>query len=74
MAPRPRYHGYDDKKNTDDNLDFSEQWIRAVHRALKSTCSFYSAALLDRQYVGIDQSQKYVNFARKRLKHAQTLP
>src|SRR5882672_2430185 len=28
-----------------------------------------SAALLDRQYVGIDQSKKYVGFANKRLKH-----
>jgi site-specific DNA-methyltransferase (adenine-specific) len=29
-----------------------------------------SAALLDRQYVGIDQSKEYVEFARKRLQHA----
>jgi site-specific DNA-methyltransferase (adenine-specific) len=29
-----------------------------------------SAALLDRKYVGIDQSKEYVDFARKRLQHA----
>ena len=29
-----------------------------------------SAALLDRKYVGIDQSKEYVDFARKRLEHA----
>src|SRR5204863_5243057 len=29
-----------------------------------------SAALLGRQYVGIDQSEEYVSFARKRLEHA----
>src|SRR5207245_5093447 len=28
-----------------------------------------SAALLDRQYLGIDQSKEYVGFAKKRLKH-----
>jgi DNA modification methylase len=29
-----------------------------------------SAALLDRKYVGIDQSEEYVGFARKRLEHS----
>jgi site-specific DNA-methyltransferase (adenine-specific) len=29
-----------------------------------------AAALLDRQYVGLEQSEKYVDFARKRLEHA----
>ena len=29
-----------------------------------------AAAMLDRQYVGIDQSEEYVGFARKRLEHA----
>jgi site-specific DNA-methyltransferase (adenine-specific) len=29
-----------------------------------------SAALLGRQYVGLEQSEKYVDFARKRLEHA----
>jgi DNA modification methylase len=29
-----------------------------------------AAALLDRKYVGIDQSEEYVGYARKRLAHA----
>jgi DNA modification methylase len=29
-----------------------------------------SAALLGRKYVGIDQSEEYVGYARKRLEHA----
>ena len=29
-----------------------------------------AAAMLERQYVGIDQSEEYVNHARKRLAHA----
>jgi len=33
-----------------------------------------SAALLERQYVGIDQSEEYVGFARKRLEHALQQP
>jgi site-specific DNA-methyltransferase (adenine-specific) len=33
-----------------------------------TTC--VSAALLNRQYVGIDQSEEYVGYARKRLEHA----
>jgi site-specific DNA-methyltransferase (adenine-specific) len=37
------YHGYNDKRNADDYLKFSEDWIRAVHRALKPTGSFYLA-------------------------------
>jgi site-specific DNA-methyltransferase (adenine-specific) len=37
------YHGYDDKLKTEDYLKFSEDWMRAVHRALKPTGSFYLA-------------------------------
>jgi site-specific DNA-methyltransferase (adenine-specific) len=37
------YHGYDDKRKTEDYLKFSEDWMRAVHRALKPTGSFYLA-------------------------------
>ncbi len=37
------YHGYDDSRKTEDYLKFSEDWMRAVHRALKPTGSFYLA-------------------------------
>ena len=37
------YHKYDDRKKTDEYLDFSERWMRAVHRALKPAGSFYLA-------------------------------
>ncbi len=38
-----RYHGYDDSLKLDDYLQFSEDWIAAVHRALKPTGSFFLA-------------------------------
>jgi site-specific DNA-methyltransferase (adenine-specific) len=37
------YHGYDDKLKTDDYLKFSHDWMKAVHRALKPSGSFYLA-------------------------------
>ena len=37
------YHGYDDEKDVDEYVDWSEKWMRAVHRALKPTGSFYLA-------------------------------
>ncbi len=37
------YHGYEDKKNVDEYVDWSEQWMAAVYRALKPTGSFYLA-------------------------------
>lgn len=37
------YHGYNDKRNTDDYLQFSEDWMKAVWRALKPSGSFYLA-------------------------------
>lgn len=37
------YHGYDDSKKTEDYLQFSEDWMRAVHRSLKPTGSFFLA-------------------------------
>jgi site-specific DNA-methyltransferase (adenine-specific) len=37
------YHGYDDEKDVEEYLKWSERWMRAVHRALKPTGSFYLA-------------------------------
>jgi site-specific DNA-methyltransferase (adenine-specific) len=37
------YHGYNDQKNDKEYLDFSEEWIKAVHRSLKPTGAFYLA-------------------------------
>src|SRR5947208_3665655 len=37
------YHGYDDQKDVDEYVDWSEKWMRAVHRALKPSGSFYLA-------------------------------
>jgi site-specific DNA-methyltransferase (adenine-specific) len=37
------YDGYDDEKKCDDYLKWSEEWMRAVHRALKPNGSFYLA-------------------------------
>jgi site-specific DNA-methyltransferase (adenine-specific) len=38
-----KYHGYNDNRADDDYLAFSENWMTAVHRALKPTGSFYLA-------------------------------
>jgi site-specific DNA-methyltransferase (adenine-specific) len=37
------YHGYDDERKHGDYLKFSEDWMRAVYRALKPNGSFYLA-------------------------------
>ncbi len=37
------YHNYDDRKDVDEYVDWSEKWMRAVHRALKPNGSFYLA-------------------------------
>ena len=37
------YHNYDDSKDVDEYVNWSENWMRAVYRALKPTGSFYLA-------------------------------
>ena len=37
------YHGYDDRRKAEDYLQFSHDWMAAVHRALKPNGSFYLA-------------------------------
>jgi site-specific DNA-methyltransferase (adenine-specific) len=37
------YHGYDDEKKAGDYLEFSKDWMSAVHKSLKPTGSFYLA-------------------------------
>jgi DNA modification methylase len=37
------YHNYDDEKDVDEYVSWSEKWMRAVHRAMKPTASFYLA-------------------------------
>lgn len=37
------YSSYDDEKTVPEYLDFSERWMRAVHRVLKPTGSFFLA-------------------------------
>ena len=37
------YHGYKDKKSDSDYLAFSEEWMKAIYRALKPGGSFYLA-------------------------------
>ena len=37
------YHGYNDERNTEDYLKFTEDWMTAVYRALKPNGAFYLA-------------------------------
>ena len=37
------HHNYDDQKDVNEYVDWSEKWMRAVHRALKPNGSFYLA-------------------------------
>jgi DNA modification methylase len=37
------YHDYEDQKDVNEYVDWSERWMRAVHRALKPSGSFYLA-------------------------------
>ncbi len=54
------YHGYDDKLKCDDYLKFSEDWMAAVHRALKPNGSFYLA-------IGDDYAADLCVIARRKL-------
>ena len=37
------YHGYNDERNDKEYLDFSRDWMKAVHRSLKPNGSFFLA-------------------------------
>jgi site-specific DNA-methyltransferase (adenine-specific) len=37
------YHGYNDERNDKEYLDFSRDWMKSVHRALKPSGSFFLA-------------------------------
>ena len=37
------YHGYNDERNDKEYLDFSRDWMKAVHRSLRPTGSFFLA-------------------------------
>ncbi len=54
------YHGYDDGLKHEDYLDFSRNWMRAVHRALKPSGSFYLA-------IGDDYAADLCVIARREL-------
>jgi site-specific DNA-methyltransferase (adenine-specific) len=54
------YHGYDDRLKTEDYLKFSEDWMAAVHRALKPSGSFYLA-------IGDDYAADLCVIARRKL-------
>jgi site-specific DNA-methyltransferase (adenine-specific) len=54
------YHGYDDRRKTDDYLQFSRDWMAAVHRALKPNGSFYLA-------IGDDYAADLCVIARREL-------
>ena len=38
-----KYDTYDDKREVDDYLDWSKQWMAAVHRVLKPDGTFWLA-------------------------------
>ena len=54
------YHGYNDRRNDDDYLQFSRDWMKAVHRALKPNGSFFLA-------IGDDYAADLCVIARRQL-------
>lgn len=54
------YHGYDDGRKHEDYLQFSTDWMKAVHRALKPNGSFYLA-------IGDDYAADLCVIARRQL-------
>ncbi|MGA2499502.1 MAG: site-specific DNA-methyltransferase [Tepidisphaeraceae bacterium] len=54
------YHGYDDRRKCEDYLQFSEDWMKAVHRALAPTGSFFLA-------IGDDYAADLCCIARRKL-------
>lgn len=54
------YHGYNDERKTDDYLQFSYDWMKAVQRALKPTGSFFLA-------IGDDYAADLCVIARRQL-------
>ena len=54
------YHGYDDRLKAEDYLKFSEDWMRAVQRALKPNGSFYLA-------IGDDYAADLCVIARRKI-------
>jgi site-specific DNA-methyltransferase (adenine-specific) len=54
------YHGYTDRKDTDDYLNFSRDWMKAVKRVLKPNGSFFLA-------IGDDYAADLAVIARREL-------
>ena len=55
-----RYHGYEDRKDVEEYVNWSERWMRAVYRALKPTGSFYLA-------IGDEFAADLCHVARRRI-------
>jgi site-specific DNA-methyltransferase (adenine-specific) len=54
------YSGYNDERKTEDYLKFSEDWMTAVHRALKPSGSFYLA-------IGDEYAADLCSIARRKI-------
>lgn len=54
------YHNYDDRKDVEEYVNWSERWMRAVYRALKPSGSFYLA-------IGDEFAADLCHLARRKL-------